>query len=75
MPSFSAIVHKKRKKGNENSKIGWKVLQLPYTACSYNFKNMSMCSYNFNVAVRISINLSGLFFMQEYIIGMIVDTS
>lgn len=56
MPSFSAIVHKKRKKGNENSKIGWKVLQLPYTACSYNFKNMSMCSYNFNVAVRISIN-------------------
>ena len=33
-----------------------KALQLPYAACSYNFKNMSMCSYNFNVAVRISIN-------------------
>ena len=27
------------------------------TACSYNFIKFSMCSYNFNVAVRISINL------------------
>ena len=55
MPSFSAIVHKKRKKGNENSKIGWKVLQLPYTACSYNFKKhvnvqlqFQCCSKDFN---------------------------
>ena len=27
------------------------------TGCGYNFIRFSMCSYNFNVAVRISINL------------------
>lgn len=26
------------------------------TGCGYNFIRFSMCSYNFNVAVRISIN-------------------
>ena len=27
------------------------------TGCGYNFIRFSMCSYNFNVAVKISINL------------------
>lgn len=44
------------KKGKKNRS---KVLHLPYVACIYNFINLSMCIYNFNVAVRISINLSG----------------
>lgn len=42
------------KKGKKNRS---KVLQLPYVACIYNFINLSMCIYNFNVAVRNSINL------------------
>ena len=32
-------------------------MQLAMISCSYNFIKLSMCSYNFNVAVRISINL------------------
>ena len=36
-----------------------KLLQLFITECSYNFIKFSMCSYNFNVAVRISIKLQG----------------
>lgn len=31
-------------------------MQLAMISCSYNFIKLSMCSYNFNVAVRISIN-------------------
>ena len=31
-------------------------MQLLITVCSYNFIKFSKCNYNFNVAVRISIN-------------------
>ena len=34
-------------------------MQLLMILCSYNFIKFSMCSYNFNVAVRISINPTG----------------
>ena len=56
MPSFKRFYMEKRKKTIQSRKNGAKLLQLAMISCSYNFIKLSMCSYNFNVAVRISIN-------------------
>ena len=57
MPSFKRFYMEKQKKTIQSRKNGAKLLQLAMISCSYNFIKLSMCSYNFNVAVRISINL------------------
>lgn len=56
MPSFKRFYMEKRKKTIQSRKNGAKLLQLAMISCSYNFIKLSMCSYNFNVAARISIN-------------------
>ena len=56
VPSFKKFYKENRKKAIQNRKNRLKLLQLLITACSYNFIKFSMCNYNFNVAVRISIN-------------------
>lgn len=58
MPSFKRFYMEKRKKAIQRRKNGAKLLQLAMISCSYNFIKLSMCIYNFNVAVRISINLN-----------------
>ena len=58
MPSFKKFYKENRKKAIQSQKNSLKLLQLLMILCSYNFIKFSMCSYNFNVAVRISINLS-----------------
>lgn len=57
MPSFKKFYKENRKKAIQSQKNSLKLLQLLMILCSYNFIKFSMCSYNFNVAVRISINL------------------
>ena len=57
MPSFKKFYKENRKKAIQSQKNSVKLLQLLMILCSYNFIKFSMCSYNFNVAVRISINL------------------
>ena len=47
MPSFKKFYKENRKKAIQSQKNSLKLLQLL----------MILCSYNFNVAVRISINL------------------
>ena len=59
MPSFKKFYKENRKKAIQSQKNSVKLLQLLMILCSYNFIKFSMCSYNFNVAVRISINHSG----------------
>ena len=59
MPSFKRFYMENRKKTIQSRKNGAKLLQLLMILCSYNFIKFSMCSYNFNVAVRISINPTG----------------
>ena len=61
MPSFKRFYMEKRKKTIQSRKNGAKLLQLAMISCSYNFIKLSMCSYNFNVAVRISINPAQVF--------------
>ena len=57
MPSFKRFyMEKNGKRQSKAGKNGAKLLQLAMISCSYNFIKLSMCSYNFNVAVRISIN-------------------
>lgn len=56
MPSFKKFYKENRKKAIQSQKNSLKLLQLLMILCSYNFIKFSMCSYNFNVAVRISIN-------------------
>ena len=56
MPSFKKFYKENRKKAIQSQKNSVKLLQLLMILCSYNFIKFSMCSYNFNVAVRISIN-------------------
>ena len=58
MPSFKKFYKENRKKAIQSQKNSLKLLQLLMILCSYNFIKFSMCSYNFNVAVRISINLA-----------------
>ena len=48
-------------------------MQLAMISCSYNFIKLSMCIYNFNVAVRISINLTWLKQEKVFIKCMIND--
>ncbi len=57
MPSFKKFYKENRKKAIQSQKNSLKLLQLLMILCSYNFIKFSMCSYNFNVAVKISINL------------------
>src|SRR5699024_11487859 len=57
MSSFKKFYKENRKKAIQSQKNSLKLLQLLMILCSYNFIKFSMCSYNFNVAVRISINL------------------
>lgn len=61
MPSFKKFYKENRKKAIQSQKNSLKLLQLLMILCSYNFIKFSMCSYNFNVAVRISINLCAKF--------------
>ena len=56
MSSFKKFYKENRKKAIQSQKNSLKLLQLLMILCSYNFIKFSMCSYNFNVAVRISIN-------------------
>lgn len=56
MPSFKKFYKENRKKAIQSQKNSLKLLQLLMILCSYNFIKFSMCSYNFNVAVKISIN-------------------
>ena len=56
MPSFKKFYKEDRKKAIQSQKNSLKLLQLLMILCSYNFIKFSMCSYNFNVAFRISIN-------------------
>lgn len=56
LPYFKEILPSEMEKGKKNRS---KVLHLPHVGCIYNFMKLSMCIYNFNVAVRISINLQG----------------
>ena len=65
MPSFKKFYKENRKKAIQSQKNSLKLLQLLMILCSYNFIKFSMCSYNFNVAVRISINLR-----FDFIIGL-----
>ena len=61
MPSFKKFYKENRKKAIQSQKNSVKLLQLLMILCSYNFIKFSMCSYNFNVAVRISINPAQVF--------------
>lgn len=61
MPSFKKFYKENRKKAIQSQKNSLKLLQLLMILCSYNFIKFSMCSYNFNVAVRISINRGNLY--------------
>lgn len=72
MPSFKKFYKENRKKAIQSQKNSLKLLQLLMILCSYNFIKFSMCSYNFNVAVRISINLYGLDLLIEYSDRMIL---
>ena len=66
MPSFKKFYKENRKKAIQSQKNSLKLLQLLIILCSYNFIKFSMCSYNFNVAVRISINRRFFFDFYTY---------
>lgn len=72
MPSFKKFYKENRKKAIQSQKNSLKLLQLLMILCSYNFIKFSMCSYNFNVAVRISINLPGRNDGKPYSLGMVL---
>lgn len=61
MPSFKKFYKENGKKAIQSWKTAKKLLQLV----------MTVCSYNFNVAIRISINLrrDGLFFGKGRILS------
>ena len=48
------------KRQSKARKNGIELLQLLMTGCNYNFIRFPMCGYNFNVAVKISVNLAFL---------------
>ena len=75
MPSFKRFYMEKRKKTIQSRKNGAKLLQLAMISCSYNFIKLSMCSYNFNVAARISINRKQFFLFPEIVFDFLLAGS
>lgn len=73
MPSFKKFYKENRKKAIQSQKNSLKLLQLLMILCSYNFIKFSMCSYNFNVAVKISINQAFIQYAKEYLAGIYND--